>query len=229
MKINILYASNAEQATGLVIVIDVFRAFSTACYLFAAGVQKIIPVADINLAYQLKKENPDFILLGERGGKIQPGFDFGNSPWQIRDFDWQDKVAIHTTTSGTRGMIKATKADEIITGSFVNAQAIVNYINNKKPAVISFICTDVANEHIANEDVLCAQYLKNILLQKPNDFSEIVEGLKQSGLASHFFDPGTLSHPVEDFDLCMQLDKFNFVLKAEGKKEGEIFLIKIEL
>ena len=55
------------------------------------------------------------------------------------------------------------------------------------------------------------------------------KGLKQSGLASHFFDPGTLSHPVEDFDLCMQLDKFNFVLKAEGKKEGEIFLIKIEL
>jgi 2-phosphosulfolactate phosphatase len=230
MKINILYSlEDADQATGLVVVIDVFRAFSTACYLFAAGVKKIIPVADIDLAYQLKKENPEFILVGERNGKIQPGFDFGNSPWQIRDFDWKDKTIIHTTTSGTQGIIKAKEAKEIITGSFVNAQAIVNYINNKKPEAVSFICTYTANEHIANEDLLCARYLKKALLKEKNDFNKTVENLKRDGFANHFFDPGIISHPVEDFDLCMQLDKFNFVLEAHGKKEGEISLVKIDL
>ena len=44
---------------------------------------EIIPIGDIDLAYQLKNDNPDRILMGERNGKIQPGFDFGNSPSQI--------------------------------------------------------------------------------------------------------------------------------------------------
>ena len=67
MKIEILQLlEGAQKASGLTVIIDVFRAFSTACYAVGNGVQKIFPVGDIEIAYQLKKENPDFILVGER-------------------------------------------------------------------------------------------------------------------------------------------------------------------
>jgi len=67
MHINILQlAEGAREAKGTAIIIDVLRAFSTACYAINKGIETIIPVGDINLAYQLKKNNPDYLLTGER-------------------------------------------------------------------------------------------------------------------------------------------------------------------
>lgn len=45
MEINILQlVEGAKQAKGIVVVIDVFRAFSTAIYAVGNGAEKIIPV-----------------------------------------------------------------------------------------------------------------------------------------------------------------------------------------
>ena len=54
MDIKILQLlEGAKKATGLTVVIDVFRAFSTACYAFDLGALNIIPVGDIKISYQL--------------------------------------------------------------------------------------------------------------------------------------------------------------------------------
>jgi 2-phosphosulfolactate phosphatase len=68
MNIDILHLiDGVRKATGLTVIIDVFRAFSTACYAFAQGATRIIPVGDLDLAYELKEKNPEFLLLGNRG------------------------------------------------------------------------------------------------------------------------------------------------------------------
>ena len=55
MKINKKYLlQGAQEATGLTIIIDVFRAFSTACYLYQAGVKTIIPTDSLNFAYKYR-------------------------------------------------------------------------------------------------------------------------------------------------------------------------------
>ena len=65
MKIRILQLiDGAKEATGLTVIIDVFRAFSLACYMIDKGAKCIIPVGDINIAYNLKKENSEFVLVG---------------------------------------------------------------------------------------------------------------------------------------------------------------------
>ena len=81
----------AKQARGLAVIIDVFRAFSTACYVVRNGAEEIIPVGDVELAYQLKEENPGCVLMGERKGQKLPGFDYGNSPTEIETVGFSGK------------------------------------------------------------------------------------------------------------------------------------------
>ena len=110
MEIQILQLlKGAKKARGLTVIIDVFRAFSTTCYAFNKGVRQIIPVGDINEAYRLKEMNPDFVLIGERNEQKPPGFDFGNSPFQLLKANLWGKTIVHTTSSGTQGITNATK------------------------------------------------------------------------------------------------------------------------
>ena len=69
MDIKILHLlEGADQAEGLAVVIDVFRAFSLECYLFSRGVQKIYAVGREETAWELKRKHPEYLMAGERGG-----------------------------------------------------------------------------------------------------------------------------------------------------------------
>ena len=229
MEIEILQLlEGAKKAKGLTVIIDVFRAFSTACYAFGNGIQKIYPVGSLEKAYQLKQQNPDFILVGERNEQKPEGFDFGNSPSQLMLADLNKKIMVHTTSSGTQGIANATGADEILTGSFVNAKAIVDYIRKQNPAKVSLVCMGYSCQYPTDEDTLLAVYIKNELEGQPNDFDAMVEQIRK-GDGARFFAPENQEWaPVADFDLCLSLNRFNFVLKVE-QENGLNYLRKIEL
>lgn len=98
-QINVYHLlEGAKQATGLVVIIDVFRAFSLECYIAAQNPARLMPVQSIDEAFALKRILPESILIGERHGKKCIGFDFGNSPSQIRTYNLKDKTVIHTTS-----------------------------------------------------------------------------------------------------------------------------------
>src|SRR5674476_370244 len=140
MKINILeFVDGARKATGLAVIIDVFRAFSVACYVVDAGASRIIATSDVSEAFLLKKKYKNSVLVGERDEKKIEGFDFGNSPTEIIKADLSGKTIIHTTTAGTQGLTNAFNADAILTGSFVNAGAVVRYIKTVNPENISIV------------------------------------------------------------------------------------------
>jgi 2-phosphosulfolactate phosphatase len=222
MDIRILHLlEGAHRAAGLTVVIDVFRAFSTACYAIDGGAERIIPVGDAEIAYRLKEQNPEAYLVGERGGVMLPGFDFGNSPSQMKEADLDGRTIIHTTSAGTQGIVAASGADEIITGSFVNAQAIVDYIHLRKPEIVSLVCMGLGGVKEADEDTLCAQYLKNALEGRPNDFAGVVHYLREESRTGGFLDlVGEASAPKEDFDLCLKLNAFDFVLRVVPYEDG---------
>ncbi len=239
MKIKILQLlEGAKEACGLTVIIDVFRAFSTTCYAFNAGANKIIPIGEIEQAYKLKENNPDYILVGERNEQKPPGFDFGNSPSQLLNGNLTGKTIVHTTSSGTQGIANAKNAGEIITGSFVNAGAIVNYIRQKQPKTVSLVCMGYACEYPTDEDTLCAEWIKNELEAPPDlpagggnkckSFAEMVEIIRR-GSGARFFETEKQSwSPQADFELCLDLNRFGFVLKIE-KEGGLNYLRKIEI
>jgi 2-phosphosulfolactate phosphatase len=228
MEVKVLQLlEGAKDARGLTVIIDVFRAFSTACYAFDCGVNRIFPIGEISLAYQLKKQNPDFVLIGERNEQKPPGFDFGNSPSQLINESLKGKTVVHTTSSGTQGIANAVNAGEIITGSFVNAGAIVKYIRQKQPKTVSLVCMGYACEYPTDEDTLCAEWIKNELEGISNNFDKMVEIIR-NGSGARFFDPEKQSwSPKADFELCLDLNRFNFVLKVE-KDEGLNYLKRID-
>lgn len=222
MRIKILQLfEGARSVEGLAVIIDVFRAFTVACYVVENGAEKIITVKDVATAFRLRDENPGYVLIGERHEAIIPGFDFGNQPSRVAPVDFTGKTVVLTTSAGTMGIVYAAKrTDEIITGSFVNAGAIIRYIREKNPEVVSLVCMGYSGKYQVEEDTFCAEYIKNALEDRDSNFEKMAAIVRETS-GRRFFDPCTMKHsPPEDFYLCMQHDIFDFVLKAErGEKE----------
>lgn len=227
MNIEVLHlVEGAKKARGLTVVIDVFRAFSLACYMTNQGAKRIIPVDDIGTAYRLKAENPDYLLAGERYNKKPSGFDFGNSPHQVRKYDLNGKTVIHTTSAGTKGIVNAVLSDDILTGSFVNAGAIIRYVKKNKPQEVSLVCMGYAASRQIEEDNYCAMYIKNALENRNSDFEQMVKIIRNTSGKRFFIDDMQEHCPSEDFYLCLDLNRFDFVLKAEKTSAGLINLNK---
>jgi len=215
MNIQILHmVEGAKQAKGIAVIIDVFRAFTVETYLMRGNAEKIIPVGDVEVAFQYKKAHPNTILCGERNGVMIEGFQYGNSPSQLEHADLTGLTVVHTTSAGTQGIANAHSADEILTGSLVNARAIAEYIKKKNPENVSLVCMGLHAVKQTEEDNLCAEYIKSLLEGNPlPDMQQRMESLKYTSGAK-FFDPAQQSvFPERDFHLCLELDTVPFVLR----------------
>jgi len=224
MDIRILHLiGGARQAEGLTVVIDVFRAFSLECWLYAMGAQEICPVSGIDEALSWREKDPGCVLIGERHGRKLDGFDFGNSPSTVVPELIQGRRVIHTTSAGTQGVANAVHAEEILTGSFMNAGAIAAYIRKKNPEKVSLVCMGKEGLEPAEEDELCALYLKSLLTGKEMpDIDERLRALRTGG-GRHFFDPDLRDvFPEEDFWMCIDRDRFDFVIRIEKGTDGLI-------
>lgn len=228
MIVNIVEClSGAHRARGLVVVIDVFRAFTVACYAVENGVNEYIAVDKVDLARQIAGEKSG-VLIGERDCIKIEGFDHGNSPTEIEHVDFTGKTLVHTTSAGTQGLVAAVpNADEVITGSFVNAKAIVEYIKQKNPEMVTIVATGTAGIIRAQEDMMCAIYIKNELEDYPNSFKTLKAFLAGVDSAEKFFDETKDFAPERDFELCMDIDRFDFVLRASPRDGGGVQLDKI--
>lgn len=230
MKFEILeFVGGARLARGVAVIIDVFRAFSVACYAQDAGAKSIIATGSIEEALQLKNMYSNSVLAGERDERKIEGFDFGNSPTEIIQADLRGKIFIHTTTAGTQGLVNAAEADVVLTGSFVNAGAVAQYIKRLNPPVVSLVAMGYRASVSAEEDLLCAEYIIDLL-----SGTGIVTDQKISSLmytsGRRFFNPdNAIFSPPSDFFLCTMKDKFNFVLRSGKRSDGNISLNKIEL
>ncbi|MBR6120708.1 MAG: 2-phosphosulfolactate phosphatase [Oscillospiraceae bacterium] len=222
MEIRILQLlEGARQARGLTVIIDVLRAFSLECYLAHRGAAELRPVASLEEAFAWRKRDPEALLVGERGGAKCPGFDFGNSPSGIPAQAVRGRRVIHTTSAGTQGLTGARGAGELLSGSLVNARAVAAYIRQRQPGTVSLVAMGNAGVREAPEDLLCAQYIRSLLLQEPiPDLNARIRALQFHG-GDHFFNPATQQiYPEPDFWLCTKRDLFPFVLRARRDELG---------
>ncbi len=207
----------------MTVIIDVFRAFTTDAFVMANGAETILPVLTVEEARELRRLHPDWLLMGEREGIKVEGFDYGNSPHEIRDINFKGRTLIQTTGSGTRGIVNAVGADEIILGSFVMAGAIVDYIKEVDLDVVSLVAMGWNGNYPAIEDELCAEYLEGRLMGLHPNFSEMRGRIRADLQGAKFFDSSKSQFIEGDFHAAMDLDRFDFVLRV-ASREGQPFI-----
>jgi len=211
--------SGAQSAQHTAVIIDVLRAATVASYLLNAGIIGIIPVSSHEDAFALHKDNPDYLLVGENKGIQIEGFDIGNSPTQITSLlksglNFAGRTAVHRSSTGTQGIVHATQAQEVIFGSFVSAQAIIDHLRFTEPESVTFVPMGTL------EDQLCAEYLADSLQGKtPQSLENIKKQVEDNPwIQERFLNPDNLLFPAEDFHACLTLDTFDFFPLLFGEK-----------
>ena len=110
LEIKRVYLPQASEAQGVVIVIDVIRAFSVAAYAFSRGVRRLWLVRSVEDAFALREREPGALLAGEVGGRLIPGFDFNNSPSLMATAGVDGRLVIQVTGAGTQGAVGASRS-----------------------------------------------------------------------------------------------------------------------
>ena len=204
------YTTNeiCHTARGLVVVIDVLRAFSTAGYAFSKGAECITLVGTPEEALALKAQIPGALVIGEVHGLPPEGFDFGNSPTEIVEYDLRGRRLIQRTSAGTQGVVRSVNAKMLFASSFVVAEATVQAILRLEPARVTFVVT---GRYTNGEDRACAEYLEVRLRGQTPDPEPYLERVRNALELGHM--------PVDQFpdiasdvDYCTRLDAFPFAM-----------------
>ena len=222
----------AQTARGIAVIIDVFRAFTCAPLLFSFGIRKSILVSTPEEAFAHRQKNEEFILVGEVDGIPIDGFDLGNSPSEILKRGasfFKGKTVVQRTSAGVQGVLAALDvADEVLPASYTLAKATVRYIQSKQPPRVSLVAMGWAMKQPAPEDEWCARYISHLLGVNDYDHNTALTEILFNKTAQKFFDPRKPHFPPEDPVMCLQLDVYNFVLRAT-RDDGHVVVNRIDL
>ena len=194
----------ARSASGITVIIDVFRCFTTEAVAFEKGAKKIILVAEIEEAFDLKADGVGDILMGEVGGKKPEGFDYGNSPFELLGADLKGKTIIQSTRAGTVGVTNASGADLIYGGSLAVASATVRALKAHNPSKVTLVAMGSEGIIRADEDEQCALYLRNLLQGRVPDI-EAVKSLIMAGEESQKYDDREMALNIDSHDFALRI------------------------
>jgi 2-phosphosulfolactate phosphatase len=200
------FLDGARAATGYTVIVDVFRAFTTAAFCVAAGATEIVLVADHEQALAMKRDDPSLFLTGEIGGRPIAGFDAGNSPSAIERLDLAGRRVVQRTSSGTQGVVAAARARQILLGSFVIASATVRYVAAHSTDV-TVVSMGERGTLESSEDDACAEYIAARLRGSTPDAAAVIASLWEHETA-----PWPEWFPRRDAELACQVDRFDFAL-----------------
>jgi 2-phosphosulfolactate phosphatase len=227
MEIHQVTGFECEDVTGLVVVIDVLRAFTTAAFAFAAGAKEIILVGGIEEAFALKETMPESLLMGENRGVFIPGFDYGNSPAALIGENLNGRSLIQRTSAGTQGVVNSKNADQILCSSFVVAAATARLLQSLNPNQLTFVNTGIRPnaEGYGQEDIACSDYISALLNHenpKPKPYLQRVVASREG--VFHALNEDEKA----DIQCAIDLDRFNFAMRVH-KQNGNHTLIPVTL
>ncbi len=211
--------ASAAQARGIVIVIDVIRAFSVAGYAFAGGARKLWLVRTKEEALALHEREPEALVGGEIGGRLIPGFDFNNSPSQMAMRDVYGHLLIQRTGAGTQGAVNVSQtASTILLSALTNASATATYAH-KLAKTTGECITLLPTAHFEDstywdEDKICADYIEALLREPTNAPDLLKRGIAHlqatQRLAAWMEDHPDF--PKEDIAAVFATNRFHFAM-----------------
>jgi 2-phosphosulfolactate phosphatase len=168
-------ASPAPDSSWAGVAIDVLRATSSLTQAFANGATRVVSFAGTDEALRFRAAHPGALACGERGGKIVPGFDLGNSPWEYVRERVEGRTLAFASTNGSRAMLALSGCGRRWLGAFVNASAVVRALAGEPRVAITCAGKEGA---FALEDAACAGWIVRALVdagaEPGNDAARLV-------------------------------------------------------
>ena len=118
MKVSLSFEKGYSK--DLSIMVDALRA-STTITIALDKFKEIYPVYTPEEAIEIAQKK-NAALAGERSGRTIEGFELGNSPGEMKEYDGEKDSLVLTTTNGVR-VLENMDAETILIGSFINAKA----------------------------------------------------------------------------------------------------------
>jgi len=229
------YRLEAEEARGIVIVIDVIRAFTVAAYAFAGGARHLWLVRTTDEAFALRQQEPQALLAGEIGGRLIPGFDLNNSPSLMASTDVRGRTIIQRTGAGTQGAVGALNAEYLLICSLANARATATYarkLAETTGGLVTLLPTEGYSQQkqFSGEDAICADYLEALLQGQDNALALLAANLASLDEAGRFdfMKLGEADFPFEDIALIKGADRFDFVMVGQRKQADDFEYVEVE-
>jgi len=219
MKFHYTNLDTCHEATGVVVVIDVIRAFTNAAFAFSRGAKEIYPVSTVEEALNFKAKKSNSLAFGEVGGFPPEGFDFGNSPTHTRTLDLNRYILVQRTGAGTQGLVRSVNAETMLAASLVVTSATVRYIRGLEPDEVTFVITGQIEDGRGDEDLACAEYFEALLRGPEPDPAPYIDRVYKSRDALFHLDPNLSAFPRSDIDNCTEIDAFDFAMSVT-KKNG---------
>lgn len=216
-----LPASDAPEATGAVVVVDVLRAFTTAAYAFAAGAHRIWLVDTVEAALTLKASRPGALAMGEDGGRRIAGFDFANSPAEVAAADLAGRDVVQRTSAGTRGVVAASAAQRRWCASLVCASATAAAVSASglgPPAYVISGWRDAART--GEDDLVTARFIEQLRTGQPAEADAAAEAVRTSREAEVTLALGPGHVDPRDVELATHVDRFDFAMEARVTRDG---------
>ena len=207
----------AKSADGVAVIVDVLRCFTTASVALSRGADRIVMVAEVEEAIELRNRGVGTYCVGEVGGKRPDGFDYGNSPTQMLTADIEGRTLIQSTRAGTVGVTAAARADLIYGAALVNASATASVISAQNPGRVTVVAMGSNGLMRSDEDEQCGLYLRNLLQgRRPNP--DAVQSLARAGAEAHKYgDPARPHFPTSDLEEAMEVDRFGFAIRIQNE------------
>jgi 2-phosphosulfolactate phosphatase len=201
----------------VVVVIDVFRAFTTASYVLEHDPASYTLAVRQSVISELAAEHINPLVIGkpERGmeGHI---YHIPNSPTRLLEVDILGRDIFHRTEAGARGVLQAHEADLVLAASFVNATATADYIKRLQDPQVTIVPMGHEGTTPSLEDDICSEYIQALLNGEQIEIAPYIAQFRE-GPGKYFFSEDQWQYPSTDFDHCLEVDRFNFAIQATVK------------
>ena len=215
----------AADARGIVVVIDVLRAFTCSALMFRYGIRDLALVRSPDEALAFRAADPGYLVAGEVKGRRVEGFDIGNSPADIvtkGESYFNGRRVAARSSAGTQGVLAAApRANQLILGSYLTAAATAAYIRDSarvhalvhgEDVAVTLLAMGFEGVRPSIEDERCADYLEHLLTGTPYDHLRTLwDCLHDPEIAASLRGEHDY-RPREDVVLALQRDLFDFVM-----------------
>lgn len=203
------------------VIIDVFRAFTTVPYVLERNPASYALAVKQSVIAILAAKCINPLVIGKPEKGTEGFYHIPNSPTRAQEVDITGRNIIHRTEAGAKGVLQAQTADLVLVASFVNATATANYIKRLKDPQVVYAPMGHEGTLPSLEDDVCSEYIQAIVNGKKIELAPYIPRFRE-GPGKYFFSEDQRQYPKEDFDRCLEVDRFSFAIQAIVKGDYAI-------